>query len=284
VDSIPENRSSEDYNAFRDANGFWNPIFLPGQILNTAMVSRPQTDQEGVAGWRNGDGRFYDLGPLSLGPALNHANTLSLSPNNGLTQTDFTLKSKYFNPVLGLPLKCQEVSCADPIIGADNDNTKISTSYFFPNIKPVELDPIPAIQDFFIGNSNITHLGVSEFTFPASGATPVVVPDLGQPVANNYSEILVSLTLSDPIVRTVEQVVTKSFPEDFTPGANLEIYKVIWDVERESEFGVVSGGRSSDLGAGRYTASLTRNYLFSGTNANDPTAGVRCSILINQDD
>src|SRR5690606_5356391 len=105
VDDRPARRENGS-NAFTNGSQ-WISLFNPGGSLNTTMILRNQADQKSVTTLRNGDGRFLDFGPKGLLSSLNLENTLSLSG------TLNAIKNKFFNPVVGLPLACNENSCDD---------------------------------------------------------------------------------------------------------------------------------------------------------------------------
>ena len=114
VDDLPTRRTQAT-DIFKDiSTGFWTPIYFAGGALNTAMISKTQDDQDAIKNWRNGDGRFLDFGPMGIGAALNKANTLALNLNGITSPSSETASSKYFNPWIGLPLKCQSSSCNWP--------------------------------------------------------------------------------------------------------------------------------------------------------------------------
>ena len=162
VDNIAATRQSS--NIFADGNGNWHNIFLPGGALNTSMITDPQPDQKAVETLRNGDGHFLDFGPNSLLPALNFTNTLGLKPPTSGTgeEVEAVAQSKYFNPILGLPMKCNGISCKNPLLTSPNDNNLMSTEELFQNLEEVDTEPV--IVDFFTGNSVITNPGLSTYS------------------------------------------------------------------------------------------------------------------------
>jgi hypothetical protein len=272
VDSKPSKRTgATDF--FKDVStGYWNSMFSPGGGLNTSVVERSQNDQEAVKTWRNGDGRYLDFGPSGIGAALSKKDNIAL--------TGATALSKYFNPIIGLPLKCENFSCNDPILQIPIDNTSVTTSALEPNIIS-GLDDIPAITDWDVGNSSITSLGIADYTYPDLGYTVTTVPMISGGVGSAPPEILQAVLVDDPITMGNPIQITKQFPQDFNPGDPFEYYRVYWTVERGALFGLVSGGGSSASTTGRYTASVTRASAWDGST--DISRGVRCAIMINQD-
>ncbi|MGE3609950.1 MAG: fibronectin type III domain-containing protein [Bacteriovoracaceae bacterium] len=276
VDKSPSRRDPAATNVFKDINGLWYPLFLPGGSLNTTMVTESQYDQEAVLNWRNGDGRFFDFGPNGIGAPFNKGNTLALQ-DNYVNLTGYQGQSKYFNPVVGFPLKCSTDACNDISITGFNDNTAITTSYLNSNIAS-GIDDTPTVNNFPTFNSQIFHLGVSDYQFSAMGYTSISVPLYSTGGTSNISQMLVEVridTSGNP------NFIYKTFPDDWTPGTTVEYYKVSWDVDRNTDFSIASGGRSSNNGAGRYTAAINPVYPQTGTT--DFNSGTRCAILINQD-
>lgn len=273
VDGNPSKRTSP-FNAFKDvATNTWTSVFLPGGVLNTAIVEMAQPDQDAVYGWRNGDGRFLDFGPQSIGAPINKADTLSLAGASG---------NKYFNPIVGLPLQCNNNSCADPSLDLPIDNLDITTTALKPNvIVGVDIEPANII-DFPIGNSTITHAGVSEFQFSAAGEEIMKVTPY-----NSYGyEVLTEVTVDDPVSMANRVEVYKSFPSDFKTNTDLKYWQVRWDVYRGTEFTMTSGGKSTDTGTGRYSATWIAAAVYgapNGAGTGDITSGARCGVMINQD-
>ena len=280
VDSTPAKRSGGT-NFFKDAlTNFWSPFYLPGGAINTNIIEKTQTDQEGAFSWRNGDGRFLDFGPKGIGAALNKSNTLALSDgaSSGVTATDWSAQSKYFNPIIGLPLTCSDSSCNDSALGeGTNDNTSITTSLLAPNLL-TGVDDSPSISDFPIGNSQITHVGLSEYTFAAAGFTSALVPISGGSTTATSFSYLVSYTVDDPDTMGSPVPEVKQLSA-FTPGDTIQYYRVVWSVDRGAAFGLSSGGGANVAQTGRYTASIKESY----SGSNDLSSGSRCAVMINQD-
>lgn len=278
VDSNPLKRSGFE-NFFRDVTtDIWTSIRLPGGALNTSIVERVQEDQESINGFRNGDGRFLDFGPSGIGAPINSQNSLAL--------TGPTAKSKYFNPIVGLPLKCENMSCNDPSLDTmQNDNTSITITDLEPNIVP-DNDDEPSIKDFYIGNSGIGNTGVSDYSYDASGYSSTTVPFAGGTV-NGLGPVLQAVLVDDPTTMGNPSLITKTFPTDFIPGQPFEYYRVVWAIERNARLAFSSGGGSNTATTGRYTASMGRagynvGHILGGETERS-AQGVRCAILINQD-
>jgi Fibronectin type III domain len=284
--SIVDNNSSKRTGAvdfFKDpVTGYWNPLYLPGGSLNTSMIEKPQSDQEAVLSWRNGDGRFLDFGTQGIAAPFNTANTLSLS-HLGITVKDGVAQSKYFNPLVGLPLRCSAGSCNDPLLNNPNDNTWITTSFLNGNIVPdAAVNDLPSITDFFVGNSQITHDGIADFDYSATGFRSMTVPD-STTYTPSFSKILQSVVVDDPDTMGNPVLTYKDFPADFFPGDTLDYFDVDWKVPRDTSFGISSGGAANLTTTGRYTASFV-NSSFPGALSDNFLSGGRCAVLVNQED
>lgn len=274
VDGNPAKRSGLT-NFFRDvSSGYWTQIYAPGGVVNPTIVEITQTDQDSVKAWRNGDGRFLDFGPQGIGASINNANSLALSGT--------TAKSKYFNPVVGLPLKCSNFSCNDTALGPNFDNTLITLPTLNANIV-TGVDDAPIMDDFFIGNSAITNVGISDYTYDSEANQTLIVPADGTGGNVDLGPILSAVTFADPsLASPVREVM--NFPGDFKPGSELKYYRVIWAVERGADFAFHSGGGSTISTTGRYTANLSASAVgTSPYGSNDATRGARCAIMINED-
>jgi hypothetical protein len=252
------------------STGVWSPLYNPGGALNTGLAERTQPDQISVLGWRNGDGRFLDFGPQSIGAPINKANTLSLEELSG---------NKYFNTVIGLPLMCSSGSCADPSLSPPFDNTVVTTTALASNI--LEIDEPAIIEDFPVGNSSISHMGISDFDYPVLGHTNMTV----RPNSTNFN-IVSAVVVDNSTTMGNPEWVIKNFPGDFTVGDIIEVYRVRWDVARGTEFTIVSGGKSNVAQSGRYTASwipAAVEGVATDSGTAQITSGTRCAVMINQD-
>lgn len=274
VDGNPAKRSSMT-NFFRDvSSGYWTQIYAPGGIVNSTIIERTQTDQDSVKAWRNGDGRFLDFGPQGIGAPINTANSLALS--------GVTAKSKYFNPIIGLPLQCSNFSCNDTALSPNFDNTLITLPGLESNIV-TGVDDDPLEDDFYIGNSAITNVGISDYTYSSEASQTITVPADGSSAGLSIGPVLSAVTFADPsLASPVREVM--SFPGDFQPGSEFKYYRVIWGVERGADFAFDSGGGSTEAATGRYTTSLGVSAVgASPYGSNDSTRGARCAIMINEE-
>lgn len=276
VDKNPTRRTgTTDF--FKDVTtGYWNPLYLAGGALNTTMIQTPQVDQKSVETWRNGDARYFDMGPFGIGPAFSRANSLALT---GLGRL-----GKYFNPIIGFPLRCQDGSCTDPGLSLPNDNLGFSTTALMANLLPAD-DEVGVEEEWPIGNSQISNIGVGSYQYDSLGYTTGTVPTTG----TSNSEVvnyLVEVRVDDPVTLGNPTYIKKDYPGDFSPGTPYQAYRVVWDAERDANFGISSGGKANSTTNGRYTASVNKNELGSDVLHNMPSdnlSGSRCAVMINED-
>ena len=274
VDNNP-NRREDGSNVFSNGSQ-WTSIFNPGGSLNLGLITKPQLDdQKSVSAVRNGDGRFLDFGPNGLLSALNYNNSLSL---NGVGSA---VRNKFFNPVIGLPLACNETSCDDENLAtggeslSQNDNVSFTTLALSPNLDVDQQSKIK-ISDFYIGQSIITNPGVSQFTY-----TPPTNINLetGERFLSGYALTEVHINASGEMQPPTQ---VHSFPDDFQ--GTLRYSRVGWDVPRSTEFRMTSGGGFREPGSGRYSMDLNStktdgNWIYTA----DEATGTRCGVLINED-
>ena len=261
---------------FADLTGSWNNIFLPGGALNTTMISRAQSfDQKSINQLRNGDGFFLDFGPNSLMPALNFPNTNALFSTSVATDEEALAiaQGKYFNPIVGLPIKCNNNSCDNPLLASPNDNRSLSTDALDDNLEVV--DPAPSINNFPVGNSQVYNPGLSTYTMPGPGIETRQVLE----TSGAYPmQVLTSITFDsagNEVART-----QKTFPDDFQIESEVQLYRMVWDVARGSVFMTVSGGSTRVDRSGRYTAQFQATGSLGW---NTYSRGVRCAVMVNED-
>src|SRR5690606_2541142 len=199
--------------------------------------------------------------------------------------------NRFFNPVIGLPLACQQGSC-EPIAMDNstygNDNSRISTTTLFGNIPPEDLegtggsDPVFTvdIQDFFIGRSAFTNTGIIEFNY-----TPPSTFKIGDEGSGLQGNPMTEVRL-DASGNMLPPQVLHSFPGDFVPGTDFTYSRISWQLPRETTFRMISGGAYSQSSTGRYSLNIhaTRigdgnGWIFDGS-----TVGARCAVLINEED
>lgn len=205
---------------------------------------------------RSGNGQLLDFGENSLGPRISFHNTLSLTDPPGTPDT-VRQSGIYFNPVIGIPLRC---GFAEQCGELHSDNNRITTLSIRQsrNVPDIEIDNFD-IPNFPTGNSNIISRGMSMFGItntdtnaPASGGQHIINVDIdGDNPENN-------------------ELVWQDDPPEGTPKV---IQRVKWDVNRWSPLGFSTGG-SRSFAAGRFSLEMRESR----------TPGVaRCSVMINMD-
>lgn len=279
TDNTPASRSGAS-NIFRQFNGAFNPILNPGGGLNSNIIKQTQPDQGSLKRWRLGDGRFFDFGPDGVAAALNKANTNSLTTLDVPTSLN-TKKGKYFNPIVGMPLACNAESCNDESIVKFNDNVSVTSDSLITNIKPVDQQPLAELSEFPIGNSQIRHEGISDYYFDGAGFEKIKADH--DVTSEGISDMLIAVEVDDKVSMANPTYITRKFPTDWTQGADVEYYKLTWDVERGAIFGFSSGGKANQRYAGRYTASIDRASDNTSFGTEDFNSGVRCGVMINED-
>lgn len=273
VNNNPNTRGTISY---RDNDGNWFDIFLPGGSVNSSLIPRVQSDQRSLYSLRNGDGYFLDFGPSGLASKLSRRDALALyddATDLGQGDNNEVAKSKYFNPVLGLPLSCSENSCADAVLD-EFDNKKITTTGLRPNVTEADEVSQLEIPNFPIGNSQIYSVGVGEFDIPY-GATESFTNSATS--FSNDQFLIKSVAPSRSEIASVTHTTKnlKQFPLD----AVVEGWNVRWSIDRNRDLSIRSGGSAGMGRSGRYTASIQDFESGQG----DLFSGGRCAVLINED-
>lgn len=278
IDDNPLRREENSESIFRDGS-IWNSLLSFGGSINSSLVTRKQEDFGAMKTLRNGDGRFLDFGPKGLAAALNYNNSIAVS----------NTRNKFFNPIIGLPLACQLESC-EPIAmdnaTVNNDNSRISTSTLFNNIPPEDLDgsdPLFTvdIQDFFIGRSTFSNTGIVEFNYTPPSS--VIIGDPGSGITGNpLTEVRLNASGS-----MIAPTILYNYPEDYQFGSEFKYSRISWQIPRETNFRMISGGAYNESSTGRYSMTIAstkvgdadQNWVFTGN-----STGARCAILINEDE
>lgn len=283
---------------FRDSDTLRN-ILLPNGTVDNYVVEEPNNIDPTSPDWlRNGDGYFLNFGKANLAPQLSQSHTMALDASGGIPATEYTARGPYFNPVIGMPLSCNGESICDT---NSSDNKEVTTSYFNANYFSGLIPP--AIANFPTGNSQIYFTGISAFNISSTSITldptsPNYWPqqliyqvDTGASM-NTWTPSLVSpytLMNSGIIIQNVVDTNSDGIldaPQTYTGLANTTVYlaRIRWNIPRFSELGLTSGGSFEQSGNGRYT--MTNNVVGpSGRNQQITRSnGVRCSVLINEND
>lgn len=271
INTNPDSRQSVE---FTNTFGHWQDIFLPGGALNAGLVARGQTDQRSLYTWRNGDGFFLDFALNGLAPALLKKNSLGLFPD---ASREVTPLGKFFNPVLGLPLNCGEESCTSNVLNnGDHDNTKISTQGLAGNLSTDESAELSE-GSFFVGNSQIYSAGIGAYRFQSTDGIIRTFEKLTDFVFNErilFSSVAPSRSAANTAAREDKFVRLNDFPD----GTEIEAWSIGWEVDRNRDFTIRSGGSVIEGFSGRYSANFGD---VEGGNW-DVTSGGRCAVLINE--
>lgn len=283
---------------FRDSDAFRN-ILRPNGTVDSYVVTRENdVDKMSPDYLRNGDGYFLNFGKANLAPQLSQSHTVALDASRGIPATEYTAKGPYFNPYIGMPLSCNGESICD---SNSSDNKEVTTSYFNSNYFSGLIPP--TIANFPTGNSQIYFTGISAFSINTSTLTldptaPSYWPqqliyqvNTGASMNDFSFEIISPYTIMNTGI-TVNNVIDSDgdgildAPQTYTGLQDTTLYmtRIGWNIPRFSQLGLTSGGSYQMSGNGRYT--MTNNvvgpqerYMMS-----DIDYGVRCSILINEND
>lgn len=283
---------------FRDSDTFRDILKPNGTVDNYVVTRENSVDKISPDYLRNGDGYFLNFGKANLAPQLSQSHTVALQVGNGVPATEYTAKGPYFNPYIGMPLSCNGESICD---ANSSDNKEVTTSYFNSNYFSGLIPP--TISNFPTGNSQIYFTGISAFSI----TTTSLVLD---PTAQNYwSQYLIyqvntgasmndftferispytimntGITINN--VNDTDADGKPDAPVTYTNLQNNTIYisRIGWSIPRFSELGLTSGGSYQISGNGRYT--MTNNVVGPGERELQSLIdyGVRCSIMINEND
>jgi hypothetical protein len=251
-------RRNNGVNPFRDVSGIFRNIYNANGSLNTLMIPRANLLPEVLSLSRNGDGRFLDLGPNSLAPALRFTNSLNL-------RDPATALGKYFNPILGISLTCNKGSCEDTSLELENlDNVKTSIDSFTAN--RTEDDSIPEISNFFIGNSNFSNPGMSNYQITERNMSTD---------EDQSNEIIEEIWYDDSSTYANQEIITKNLSE-YPPSTSVSVFEFSWQLGRERDLMLLNGGHSNHAHTGRFSGQLIDN-------PNNLLTGVRCAVRINEE-
>lgn len=271
-----DSRVLSDLN-FMQTNGDFKSTLKFNNTLDTNLVRVENVvDQLSIDWLRNGDGRFINSGPVNILPKLaDFTDTWALS-GRGVAAFDANNQAiaNYFNPVVGLPLICDNTdreSC-----GADSsDNTTITTEYLKnPGVFSYTID------DFPIGHSQILHKSL--------GTTTSIYRDLDSTQAQTDGTNLVIKEIvvdsADLVDIETKDVVNVKKEVPATSGTAVDMDRTEFDIERFSYLSFVNGGDFSSLTTGRYGLSIGVESPDAESiwNKRNPNTGFRCGVRINE--
>lgn len=252
--------------AYVNGDGSFASIYdYLGNVVS-AIVSRAKSyDQDSVLSARNGDGSFLDFGQFNMAPKLSSKNTISMTDEDLTDGETPVIMPKYFNPALGIPLLCEKGCNALAL-----DNTTISSDQICSNRDCGALIPLPGITNFPLNNSSFTNAGTGDSGFTDSKNSN----NINDVPFNYVSDILVNPNpaLNDLVYSSVNAVST-------FPGVVRTMGFVI---PRGEPLKMVTGGGYQQK-AGRYSLNINGTYT-TAERAIGYAYGVRCSVMINEDE
>lgn len=275
--SDPGSNYSNLWTRYRDNSGnFWG-IFNPDGTINTNIIGvQNPIYQAGVNNSRNGDGYLLNFGANSPGPAVRFGNSLAVSDNGvSVTSTGAAL-GPYFNPVLGLPMNCQ-----DPVCSGSPDNMMASTNYFL-NVPAAPKPADTTIPPFPLGNSNIYSIGISQMS---KDGTPYT-PDYSDPKFAAVHNELGTRVITSILIRLNGSLsYTKMSVQDWMNSPDF-VGQPTWSqarfaLPRNTFLTLLHGGGTGKLASGRFTASYVdgSRVELARNNANN---SARCGVLIEE--
>ena len=192
-----------------------------------------------------------------------------------------------------MPLSCNGESICD---ANSSDNKEVTTSYFNSNYFSGLIPP--TISNFPTGNSQIYFTGISDFRVTTTSLV------LDPSVQNYWPQSLIyqvntGASMNDFTFERISPYTIMNtgitinnvdgIPDPSVTYTNLQnntvyISRIEWSIPRFSELGLTSGGSYQISGNGRYT--MTNNVVGPGERELQSLIdyGVRCSIMINEND
>lgn len=244
------------------------PTKLHGSLNASVIKSVKNFDPFSVDDIRSGDGYFLDFGQGNFASPISYNDTLALNfdsivkSRSSQGPTVDPRRSKYFNPVIGIPLEC---SSYNEMTGCSSsqDNTLISTESLVA-LSGIEVDQLE-VANFPVGNSQILSDGMSELKGGFRYDTPSMI--------ETNVRFIDSVDPANGAISYVEGGLS-SITEP------RKIFEYGWLVERNSELTVSNGGGSDNNINGRYSARITDSdsrYVLGNS-------GIRCVIKVGEYD
>src|SRR5690606_2309533 len=116
-------------------------------------------------------------------------------PGDDPAEFESIAEGKYFNPIVGLPLSCNNNSCKSPLLPKANDSVAISTEDLNENVE-TGTDEDPTILDFPIGNSQIYNTGLSTYNNNLGEGHKTGVGTYTITPAADTREVITSMTIN----------------------------------------------------------------------------------------
>lgn len=241
---------------YRDLSQVMEPIYLPDGSLNPGPISvgkQYDNDQESVDRMRNGDGYFLNFGESNLAPSFKVGGGLDFEDGLG----------KYFNTILGIPLTCASYGSIDSCGSSASDNLNVTLEGMWDNHNAGGSAPGLSIDNFPVGNSNGSNIGLSD---TEGSFSPVTI----NPNANSPNKLVTGFH------KAADGSVT---PVLVDQGVDSEIgFQLHWELNRGTVLSLYNGGSYDTGGTGAFNLSI-KSY----TSARSSRVGSRCAVMINED-
>lgn len=264
-------------NRFRDINNNFNNVFKPDGTLNTDMILRSNPiEQKNIDKLRNGDGYYLSFGTNTPGPYLQRSNSWAIS-TTGYTHQNGMALGPYFNPIIGIPMKCPGSTCDN-----SEDNMMASTKYFMDDPDAPKPTVEPTIPRFPAGNSQLLNQGISE-TIYNNGTTSFSI-DFDDPIRRRglYDVVYEIRIKLNGTVEYLRKPMREWAISEFGSYSNASVQyfsKLRFLVPREASLQLVHGGDAQSSVTGRYTVGTMVSSAYYAKRSTTFTAA-RCGVLI----
>lgn len=264
-------------NRFRDANNNFTNIFKPDGTLNSDMIlDANPIYQPSVDKLRNGDGYFLSFGNNTPGPYLQRSNSWAIN-KEGFTYAIGMALGPYFNPIIGIPMKCPGSTCDD-----SEDNMLASTTYFVDIPDSPKPGVTPSILRFPAGNSQLMNLGISETSYDRGTTTfPINFENLNE--RRGIEHVIYEIRIKLDGTRETKRMPMREWAiHEFGSytNAGLQYFsKMSFVVPRNSALQLLHGADARSQKAGRYSVNTLVATPIDAKRSPQFTAA-RCGVLI----
>jgi len=282
-----------------------NPvIFDPAPVVPTLPdlvepFEEKVFDKASLNDARSGDGFFLDFGNGNLAPALLQADSAGLV-FDGSMLSNSTAKisagsdprqADYFNPVLGLPVWCDDGAC-----NTSSDNRGYTTKALRNKGCDTAMT-FDTNQDLDVSASNCTEVtpsGVTDLNFPVNnsqirtgGVSETHISPYYTRVSGSNNAGTFNFWDWDGVSAWVNVGPTPFNSDEVIPGfptynnVDVNTNQIHFDVDRNAPVYFKNGGERNTAMTGRYTATITGKTHTNQSASQDASA--RCVIKINKD-